>query len=683
MISSEGGNVTDGLAIYNAIKSFEKATTVIVDGMALSAASLIAMAGQTIKAYSTSVLMIHRPKSGAYGEESDLESGAEGLRRTHEVMAIAYTRGGKIEKESVETWMKAKTDTYFSAAQALEAGLIDEVIDDANTASRAKRVVTKLATYNGVPGEIMHLLTAAAAAAADPTPPTPTPTPDAIAAERERIVGITAAYESHGETHKALRDECIADAAVTVDVAKTKLEEAIAAASPPTPVPPTPTPEPGVTASEAAIRAGIRAERERTNGITAAFKRFAGHDTLRDECISDGTSIAAARDKLLTALTDASTAEGGTQGFRVTSVVDSRDKYLEGALEAFMIRGGGIVDKKEAKQKADANEFMGWSLYDHARHCLQAYHSQPERGDKLSIVGEAFGRGVDDFDLLLENTAHKYLLMGYMETEEVYPQLARIVSMSDFKEHSFPNLSNFSDLKPIGEFTEYEMGDFQEIREKAILKTYGRLFGLSRRSIINDDLDAFSRIPRAMGRAARRQVGDLFAEVFTSNQVLDQDNKAIFHADHNNIAALPPSTEAFKRIRVSMARQKDPNGVTVPFRPKCAYCAESVREQIQLVNASTTEIKDNQNNSRRPNVMMGLFPDIVSDYRLDDDSTTQWYAIADAQMYDTVMVGMLDGRDEPYFERQDQFTRDGVMWKVRMDAVAKALDFRSMYRANA
>ncbi|MEL0625302.1 Mu-like prophage major head subunit gpT family protein, partial [Marinomonas arenicola] len=70
--------------------------------------------------------------------------------------------------------------------------------------------------------------------------------------------------------------------------------------------------------------------------------------------------------------------------------------------------------------------------------------------------------------------------------------------------------------------------------EQIQLATYGRLFSISRQTIINDDLQAFTKLPMKMGRAAIRTVGDLVYALLMSNPNM-KDGKSLFHADHNNI----------------------------------------------------------------------------------------------------------------------------------------------------
>ena len=92
-------------------------------------------------------------------------------------------------------------------------------------------------------------------------------------------------------------------------------------------------------------------------------------------------------------------------------------------------------------------------------------------------------------------------------------------------------MSTFGDLDVVYENGEYKYGSFSDLKETLTLLTYGKLFNISRQALINDDLNAFTRIPMSMGRAANRKVGDLAYGVLTANAALNQDSTELFHAD--------------------------------------------------------------------------------------------------------------------------------------------------------
>jgi ATP-dependent Clp endopeptidase proteolytic subunit ClpP len=127
-INSPGGDVFAGLAIYNALKSSGKEIVVKVMGVAASAASLIAMAGDKIVMPKNSFMMIHNPWSFAMGNADELREQADVLDKIGDSLLKTYaSRTGKDEAEIAE--MLAK-DTWMTADEALALGFATEVVED-------------------------------------------------------------------------------------------------------------------------------------------------------------------------------------------------------------------------------------------------------------------------------------------------------------------------------------------------------------------------------------------------------------------------------------------------------------------------------------------------------------------------------------------------------------------------
>ena len=146
-INSGGGSVIDANAIYNAIKSFKGATTAIVEGMAGSAASYMMLACDTVKAFENATVFIHNPLvEWACGNKKDLEKIADDLSKFEEMYVAAYA--AKTGKDAAEIRIAMDEETLFSAAEAKEFGLVDEVISDATEESAsAKRAYKLVASY--------------------------------------------------------------------------------------------------------------------------------------------------------------------------------------------------------------------------------------------------------------------------------------------------------------------------------------------------------------------------------------------------------------------------------------------------------------------------------------------------------------------------------------------------------
>lgn len=124
-INSPGGSVFDAIAMYNALRNTGKEITVRVMGVAASAASLIAMAGDKIVMPENTFMMVHNPLTGTYGNAEDLREMADVLDKIGASLIATYCkRTGKSEDE-VKALLDA--ETYLTAAEAVELGFADEV----------------------------------------------------------------------------------------------------------------------------------------------------------------------------------------------------------------------------------------------------------------------------------------------------------------------------------------------------------------------------------------------------------------------------------------------------------------------------------------------------------------------------------------------------------------------------
>jgi len=126
-LNSPGGEVFEGVAIYNTLKAHPATVNVTVDGWACSAASFIAMAGDTVAMGTGSQLMIHDASGICVGQAHDMRMLADQLDQISDTIASFYARraGG-----SVSSWRDAmRAETWYSAEEAVTAGLADSVTE--------------------------------------------------------------------------------------------------------------------------------------------------------------------------------------------------------------------------------------------------------------------------------------------------------------------------------------------------------------------------------------------------------------------------------------------------------------------------------------------------------------------------------------------------------------------------
>lgn len=126
-INSPGGDVWDGLAIHNMLRSAKGNVTTVVEGLAASAASIVAMAGDDVAIYPSAQLMIHSAWTIAMGNSSDFREVADVLDKIDGTLAEIYsTKTGRPSEEFKQIMSK---DSYYTASESLELGLVNRVVD--------------------------------------------------------------------------------------------------------------------------------------------------------------------------------------------------------------------------------------------------------------------------------------------------------------------------------------------------------------------------------------------------------------------------------------------------------------------------------------------------------------------------------------------------------------------------
>ena len=125
-INSGGGSIYAGSEIYTALKDYKGKKTVKVVGIAASAASVIAMAGDKVLISPTAQIMIHNVRSGAEGDYRDLEHEAEVIKNYNSTIANAYSLKTGIKKEDLLAMMDK--ETWLTPERALELKFADEIM---------------------------------------------------------------------------------------------------------------------------------------------------------------------------------------------------------------------------------------------------------------------------------------------------------------------------------------------------------------------------------------------------------------------------------------------------------------------------------------------------------------------------------------------------------------------------
>lgn len=117
-INSVGGSVFDAIAIHNSLERHKARIEVDIEGVALSAASVIAMAGDEIRMADNALMMIHDPWTIGIGDSGDMRKAAESLDRIKDTIVSTYVKRTGHSASKIAAWMK--DETWFTADEAIK-----------------------------------------------------------------------------------------------------------------------------------------------------------------------------------------------------------------------------------------------------------------------------------------------------------------------------------------------------------------------------------------------------------------------------------------------------------------------------------------------------------------------------------------------------------------------------------
>ena len=618
-INSYGGSVPDGLAIYNALRRHKATVNVFVDGVAISCASYIAMAGDTITMANNAQMMIHGPWTIAAGNATDMREQADILDRYAKAMASAYAdKSGKSYEDALALLTDGK-DHWFLAEEAVAEGFADQVGEEESIAASLARSFDLTRFTPAASARPAHRGNSTNAAAAAPQP------------------------EQH------MPQATLPAAAQAAPFARTKDDNA---------------------------------------QVLAMFKPFATRTeiaALQTEVLADpGLTIEQIQARLLVEMGKGiEPANAPNAAPRVETVKDETDKAREAAVNAMLVKAGVVASADKRRAMQAGNPAMNLSLVEIAKASLHRLGVRADHLDKMGVVAAAFTQSGSDFPVLLENAMHKALQAAYDTAPLTWNRFCATGTVSDFRSHNRYRLGSFGNIDQVNELGEFINKSIPDGEKASIqVATKGNIINLSRQAIVNDDLGAFIGLAASLGRAASRTVeADVFALLALNGGMgpTMADGKALFHADHGNLAADGALAVAvFEDMRQKMASQKDVGGNDfLDLRPAALLCGMGQGGTARVINGAEYD-PDTANKLQRPNMVRGLFADVVDSPRI---AGTRVYAFADPAIAPTLEVAFLEGRQDPYLERQEGFDVAGSRFKVRLDYGIAAIDYRGAVTA--
>ncbi|KKC24858.1 ClpP-like prohead protease/major capsid protein fusion protein [Sphingomonas sp. SRS2] len=651
-INSPGGLVMEGIAIFNAItreRAKGRKVTTYVDGLAASMGSIIAMAGGEIVMADNALMMIHNPWDCACGDAIELRSAADRLDQLRDIMVSIYAKQTGIDAATLIPMLDA--ETWLTASEALDQKFITSISSVEVAAAQVAAFDIKQFGFRKAPDS-----SRIAAMAMGTTRP-------AFAGPKPK---------GNDMPHPQGNDTVPGNQAP--DTITTEAAQALAS-----------------TASAAAVTA----ERTRISGIRALVEKHKLGTALADTLIAEGKSLEDARGVILDKLAEAGDAVGIGHSGPAVVTQDAREKFKIGAMNSIIHRAGlaGLINAaakaRGDKIDLDPGEFRGIRNVELARMSLDMAGIRCASYDRDVIVKMAIGaqgsssyQTTSEFPVLLENVMHKVLQAAYAITPDTWSRFCGVGSVSDFRAHNRYLRGTFSSLDDLLENGEFQNKPIPDAAKETITaKTKGNIIALSRQAIVNDDMDAFSGLAVDLGRAAKLSIEKDVYALLAQNGGFGptmNDGKALFHVDHLNVGTGAPSVVAFDAMAVLMGSQLDLSGNEfLDIRPAVWLGPLSLRGTVDVINRSEYD-PDTANKLQKPNMVAGMFQDVVGTPRL---TGTPWYSFADPNIAPAIEVAFLDGVQEPFLDSEEGWRVDGTEWKVRFDYGVGGVNSRSAGRS--
>lgn len=449
---------------------------------------------------------------------------------------------------------------------------------------------------------------------------------------------------------------------------------------------PNPNPNPAPQEPTETDRA-VERENKRVMGIITACRAANLSSTFRDGLIKDkAITLEDAQTRVLEELDKRG---GSTAGPRqgpsgaVEVGEDEMDKTRAGITNALLHR----VNSAHFKLDDGARHYRAMTLMELGRFVMERRGVKIRQfSDKTELAGAALGLQVragmhttSDFANILADVFNKSLRREYDEAPATYQAIVRMTTAPDFKNINRVQLGDAPALLEVKEHGEFKRGTISDGKETYALKTFGRVFAITRKAIINDDTSAFSRMSAMFGRSARSLESDLVWEQLTSNPTMG-DSQALFNntanTGHANLdsAGSGINVTSLSAARAAIRKQTGLDSQKINITPRFILVPTTMETEAEQIVMPITP-----NSTTQVNPFSGKLT-VIAEPRLDDDSATAWYVAASPDQVDIIELCMLEGQSGPRVESRIGFDVDGVETKCAHDVAAKVLDFRGLYK---
>lgn len=458
----------------------------------------------------------------------------------------------------------------------------------------------------------------------------------------------------------------------------TRTEPAPAAPSAPAaPVAPAPEATRAAPAGPAAgdVSAAVTAERARVTEIQTIGTRAGMADTDIRAAVDSGLPVDAFRTRAFEHLAAQANA---SRSVSLSVTRDETQTRMDAMTDALTIRIGGTRalpagDNGQPRPAVEGHrDYVSMSLAEMAATAIGHRQMPRDAAQREEVLRRAF-HTTSDFPIVFEGSINRVLAARYGLMQPTYRRISAKRNFRDFRPHDQIRVGDFPMLQKVGESGEIKFGTFGESKETIAVAPYAIQFALSRRMLIDDNIGAIDQVIGSYGdTVARFEETTFYAMKGTIGPVLLEDNKAVFHADHGNLAAAGTviDTTNLGKGRAAMRKQKNQSGATLNVVPRILLVGPDKETEADMAVAAITPTSASNVNpfSGKLEVVSGPI------------TGNAWELYADPAVLPVWVWGMLDGYTAPRLRIDNPFGVQGVGVSLEHDFGAGSIDFRGAYR---
>lgn len=717
-LNTDGGQVVEGLAIYNRFNQWGGSVTTINDGVVASMGAIIYLAGgrnggQRITAPS-SMFMFHNPLTGVRGNADELRKMADTMQGLQDTVNKIYTEKTNLSTADIQNLSE---DRIFFPEEALAVGIVTEISQgvEAVAKSNLDKLMAKLSTKPPkrpskgedkmnfeewvkktygldaatLQGESLDKFKGLYAKRQTP-PPIPNSTP-AFDPEAHKTSMATAAAEE-GERQEGIQAAALKFQDSEFDTESIKLESGS-----------------GTTATTAKGLANFAIKNRwsvdkfelmlhRASMRSVGHIGIHSHDT-NSEARQNTDAVTCALLRNMSAgqvyksgESQSSMAERIYLGGKYQTQDGLKIKDGEQILEAShhpAVRDMSLLQVAHlAYMQANGHNYQGRLKSDGfikaAREAMMKLKFAP-----YAASGNTTWSGLNIFD----DAMHKVMWAAYETVATTWQEWVKPESVQDFRTHNayrFTMKGTFKKLTPQGEL---KHGGFTDDKYTHSAETYGEIIGLDRHDLINDDMGAFNGIGTGLGEEAPGFLEELFYVILLTDIALGATS-TMFPTGGGNNNYISGAGSDLGVDGLTLAEDKLFEHVNANNRPiltaNNAILLHGTQDRVlarELFNQTDLRVVQTANTKGRPdqNPHVGKFSPVMSGYLnntnikqsiTEDDqavpgqTSDQWGLIRRAGASGALMIGsFLNGNKRPTVEQADQaFNVLGLMWRAYLDA---------------